>query len=240
MGPPTGQFKVICVFTLLLWTVSATSQVAPPPLQQTFFGSQFYLLEVMTDFERYRNGQGQADVYGQLSGHLIQFRAHFDALTSAPGLPETDREALQQHWQGLARNLSALLVTVRQGGFIDQEIRYQYQEQASLLWQHLLGLSLAEREPDKTEQLILLLQLANLRYMEAQWRLAPYAEHSLPQMADDIEARFSALPDAPADISRKWPLLHKALQQEGGSMSFIVNRYAGDLVTLLRQQLALD
>ena len=237
MGPLQGQFKVITkvivVFTLL-W--STTFSMAAT--DQNLFASQYYLLELMTDVELYRKGQGQSDVYEQLTGHLQRFRNHFESLLQTT--PETDRQNLEQQWKQVARNLSALLVTVRQGGFIDQEIRYQYQEQTSLLWSKLHAVALGQRALTSAEHVILHLQLANLRYLEPQWRLAPYEEGSLDTIADQIDDRISALNNPPADFSKKWPLLRKALRQDGGTMSFIVNRYSGDLVSMLLESLQMS
>ena len=239
MGAIKGQFKVIAVFTLVVFTLLLLSQVsraqdAVHALQQNLFYSQYNLLRLVTDFELYRNGQGQNDVFDQLTAHLKQFRAHFDSVIAPEsGLAETQRQALVQQWKDVARNLSALMVTVRQGGFIDQEIRYQYREQTSLLWRHLHAALLEQRSLTGSEKLVLLLQNSNLRYLEPQWRLAPHEEDSLGAMTDQIDTLISELPDAPDDFNRKWPLLRQTLQQDGRSMSFLVNRYSNDLVALL-------
>ncbi|MBA57330.1 MAG: hypothetical protein CMK89_23020 [Pseudomonadales bacterium] len=236
MGPLPEQFKVITkvivVFTLL-WSTTFSKAAT----DQNLFAGQYYLLELMTDVELYRKGQGQSDVYDQLTGHLQNFRTHFASLLATGSLPESDALSLQQQWKQVARNLSALLVTIRQGGFIDQEIRYQYQEQTSQFWRQLHGAALGQRELTGPEQVVLHLQLANLRYLEPQWRLAPHEESSLTAIAEQIDADVSELPNSPADFRKKWPLLRQALLQEGGAMSFIVNRYSGDLIALLLEDI---
>ncbi|RLU00027.1 MAG: hypothetical protein D9N11_13310 [Ketobacter sp.] len=236
MGPLPEQFKVITkvivVFTLL-WSTTFSKAAT----DQNLFAGQYYLLELMTDVELYRKGQGQSDVYDQLTGHLQNFRTHFESLLATGSLPESDALSLQQQWKQVARNLSALLVTIRQGGFIDQEIRYQYQEQTSQFWRQLHGAALGQRELTGPEQVVLHLQLANLRYLEPQWRLAPHEESSLTAIAEQIDADVSELPNSPADFRKKWPLLRQALLQEGGAMSFIVNRYSGDLIALLLEDI---
>lgn len=237
MRPITGQFKVIAVFTLILSLATTVANGATLPQRHLFY-SQYYLLQLVTDFELYRNGQGQNDVFEQLTEHLKQFRVHFDPLTAGTSeLTETDRQALAQQWKELARSLSALLVTVRQGGFIDQEIGYQYREQTSLFWRHLHGVALARRNLTDQEHLVLLLQSANLRYMEPLWRLAPHEETSLVDMAAKIDSCVSALPNPPEEFEQKWPLLHRALQQDNRSMSFLVNRYSSGLVSPLLDNL---
>lgn len=243
MGPLPGQFKVvtkvitkvIAVFTLLLWCAAFSARAN---MDQNLFTCQYYLLELITEVELYRKGQGQSDVYEQLTDHLKQFRTHFESVRES--IPETDREGLEQQWKQVARNLSALLVTIRQGGFIDQEIRYQYQEQTSLLWNQLHGVALGLRKLTNNEQIVLQLQLANLRYLEPQWRLAPYEEGNIATIAEQIDANISAQNNLPPDFGKKWPLLRQALLQEGGSMSFIVNRYSGDLMSMLLENLQMS
>ncbi|MCP5019536.1 MAG: hypothetical protein GY938_30275 [Ketobacter sp.] len=243
MGFRAGLFKCSVVFTLLvisLFTPLRADSINKAETQAwNGFLSQHYLLALITDFERYQSGLGDPQQYDSLTQHLQGFRTHFDPLLLAgSSLPETQKQQLKQQWQQTARALSACLVTVQQGGFIDQEIRYQYQEGMLTLWQGLheaVSSSSFQITPDM--ELILLLQQVNLRYLNPAWVLPATKLQSIAAIADDIDLRVQAAPEDLAALKEKWPLLNQALRNEHQSMSFIVHRYSGDLVTLLLQRL---
>jgi|GEM_PF-1635254 len=243
MGCRAGLFKCAIVFTLLVIgpfsPLRADSVAESENRSWEGFFSQHYLLALITDFERYQSGRGDPKLYASLTQQLQGFRTHFDALLLADSaLQEAQKQQLKQQWQHTARALSACLVTVQQGGFIDQEIRYQYQEGMLALWKDLHdAVSVAPFPVTPDMELILLLQQVSLRYLNPVWTLPNTETPPIAAIADAIDLRVQAAPEDLTALKEKWPLLNQALRDENQSMSFIVHRYSGDLVTLLLQRL---
>lgn len=237
MGLNIAKFKLITLFTMLMLTVTSSSQAQQSPTQADWFSCRHSLLATIIDFERYRNGLGDPGLDTRLKGHLTTFRHQFDALIAPDSsLSEPLRKQLKQQWQLVGRRLGAWLVTLQQGGFIDQEITYQYQEQMTEFWKQLNSPTLSPGQTTPIQRLILLLQQSNLRYLDPSWRLAPYNNLDLTALTTltDRELAKSDLNDK--NIQRKWPLLRQALLREDRSMGFIVNRYSNDLVDQLLRQ----
>lgn len=238
MGFSGSQIKLIILFTMLLAISSAfitnpalaTENQFSEPMPRAAFFTRHYLLTILTDFERYQSGQGNPDLAEHLTAQLKALQPHLDTL-------QDQQPSLQQHWQLAARALSACLVTVQQGGFIDQEVSYQYQERMLALWHTLNTLHplTAKADIHAPMDLILLLQMANLRYLNPRWLLAPYHQKSLLEMTGYIEASIQVAAQTTPAVTDKWPLLQQAFLNESRSMEFIVNRYSSDLVSLLIQ-----
>ncbi|HCB38035.1 MAG TPA: hypothetical protein DEP79_00010 [Gammaproteobacteria bacterium] len=241
MGLTRPQFKIITLFALLTLGGVFPVQADENALHRAQFGSQSTLLAVIIDFERYRNGLGDRHLHQQLDTHLTRFRQHFETLSSIqPRLAEARRAALKQQWQRVARRLGAWLVTIEQGGFIDQEITYQYQEEMTAFWDQLSTQTSSSGLITPSEESILLLQHSNLRYLNAHWKLAPYAHHHLTELVALLDRQVQILQPRTTDLQRKWALLKRALLQEDRSMGFIVNRYSGALIELLEPPLTTD
>lgn len=236
MGLNITKFKITTLFTMLILAVTSYSQTEESTGETSGFSCQYALLAIIIDFERYRNGLGDPDLNTRLNGHLTTFRQHFAVLIAPDSfLDEPLRKELKQQWQLVGRRLGAWLVTLQQGGFIDQEITYQYQEQMTVFWNLLNTPTLYPQQMTPPQNVILLLQQNNLRYLDPSWRLAPYENLNRTQLTVMLDKELDALDLEAAGLQRKWTLLKQALLQEDRSMGFIVNRYSGDLVNRLFQ-----
>lgn len=239
MGTRTTLFKLTILFTLILGFTVSPARAAFQANDRAVFLSQYTALALITDFEHYRSGRGKPGLYENLMQQLSDFRDHFDHLLAGDKLPPDTKQQLKSQWQQAARNLGACLVTVKQGGFIDQEISYQYQEQMQLFWDNLYSLPLSA--PNTREQrwmeLVLVLQQTNLRYLNPAWELAPYQGSPIAGLVPAIDSLILATGEIQPQLQEKWPVLKQALENENRAMGFIVNRYSSDMVTLLLHQL---
>jgi len=237
----TLHYKIITLFTLVLLLTGMAQPARASESQPDPLLAQHYLLELIEDFELYQSGRGKSGLNQQLQHHLQRFRFHFDPLLqAASGLPEQERTDLTRHWQQVARNFSAWLVGIEQGGFVDQEITYQYREQMTALWNRLYDITVSHIALQNREKLMLLLQQANLRYLNPDWKLAPHEQDDLASMTQQADSLIQGLRLTAAEqntvLQQKWPVLRQGLLQEDRAMEFIVKRYSGDLVSLLLQR----
>lgn len=234
---------LITLFSLLCWSCTAQSAANPPALAtHQAFQMQHHLLSIMDDFHHYQSSQGDPLYYSSIEQHLRAFKAGLDR--NLQTLPESEAKALNDRWKSTARALSSGLVALKQGGFLEQEVLYHYEEEMHGLWADLLRLSpsIAFTQPEPTQKwmaLTLLMQQLALRYTNPSLALAgPYQSATLAQMATDFDSALTRVAnqhaqDALKPIQEKWAVLQPALHNNSGKMGFIVTRYSNDIVALL-------
>lgn len=186
---------------------------------------QAALLSVMFYFELYETNRGDSRYWQPLIQSAQKFS---NSLTG-----QDDLKPVRKHWAVAAKHLNSAAVSIKRGGFLEQEKQKQYYLKMDNVWQQLQQFE-AENKIIKSEveRLHLLILQLSLRYLNPRYALAgSYQEWNLSTMADAVDKglkqlNLAAPSDSLDDLLKQWHLLNRFFHDSNNAVPFMVTRFA--------------